>query len=1004
MRVAAALVCSFGLLASCARAVSAPPSAPARSAALPSAATARHDEPRLFPPTQGPGTSLAGVDRDGSRRLLAFGLRVVEHPDGALEVGDELLPAARSARFLELPERLGGGFLFWIVTSSATLLYRAPSWTAKLEPVVQLDFEVERFVAGFDRLLVLPRREGDYRALDLETGKPVPPLGLPLAPAYGAMAFVDGWFGAVQVPLRGTLLSFDAGGSWHPLALPITALEASSGALALTTPSADYSLSPSGVLSQVAERDAARISEAAQAELQQAMASNATLSGRGPVPLLQTAALSGFPDGRGAAFVASAGTLAKITLDTGRVLERREHAYAGAAECQGVRLGAKGVGFVCGQGHELTRVYRVTEPLGLEPVLELPGARVVSDSGSGGLVIHGGCQAIGGKLTHCVLLPSGQLREVTSQSERDRMVVLADGRVAMVTPPGAGSPGSLQLLGSGPAQRVALSVVRREPRHKLLLEQGVWLDGMTELKPGLLQGWVVGAGPFAGFTLALDGKLTFHRIQDNGARALFAGPRALALGENGLAAESTDGGAEWQGVELPPELDLKTLGGSGVRQGCSAIGCSFAGFTRIGYFAGRSAKSLAQPAAPPRVSFAGPGGSRWILRCAPTGEVSAAALPVRLATPITGRRLRSSTRAPGEEPELPPLSPLLDQAPPPLGENQQGVDAGTEPYGIQIRVYAYGPRGSDWTKTGSLSIAFADRFSVKPGVRVTAPARSPWPDVAAAADALGAEPSTSAAALAAALDPAGSAGALLLSSRGSVDLFVFEAGRVPMRLPNVARLGIAARFSGVVKTKAGFFLGSYDENNRAFRVFRLAGQDLEVVLEVTDIPPPRGASSELVRSAAGDALGILVRGTGWFVHPVDLEARSIDAPYQIAPAQLASMPAPCAEGAEGFLVTSGPGLDPYATELPAGMTARSFEGRFRVSALGICTDELAAQGEGGSATGARQPEGRHMRQPEGRHMRQISTAAGVGHGRPTVDVTLSERKSLGRRIGLRCSN
>jgi hypothetical protein len=311
-------------------------------------------------------------------------------------------------------------------------------------------------------------------------------------------------------------------------------------------------------------------------------------------------------------------------------------------------------------------------------------------------------------------------------------------------------------------------------------------------------------------------------------------------------------------------------------------------------------------------------------------------------------------------------------------------------------MYVYGPRGSDWTKTGSLSIAFADRFSVKPGVRLTATARSPWPDVAAAADALGAEPSTSAAGIATALDPGGSSGALLLSSRGTVDMFVFEAGRVPLRLPNVARLGIAARFSGVVKTKTGFFFGSYDENNRAFRVYRVAGQDLEVALEVTDIPPPRGASSELVRSASGDALGILVRGTGWYVHPVDLEGASVEAPYHITPAQLASMPAPCSAGAEGFLVTSGPGLDPYATELPSGMTARSFEGRFRVSALGICIDELAAQGEGGPSPAAR---------------KLSTTGAGMGPrdsrphaGRPAVDVTVTERKPLGRRFSLSCSN
>lgn len=985
MRRACALACSLGLLAGCARATPGAPSASMRPAVSAERGAGKDAGPRLFPPTHGPGVEEAGREPDGSRRLLALGLRVLEHADGSLEVGEELLPAARSAKFLELPERLGGGFLFWIVSSSATLLYRASSWTARLEPVAQLDFEVERFVPGFDRLLILPKREADYRALDLETGKPVPPLGLPPAPAYGDLAFVDGWFGAVQVPLRGALLSFDAGNSWRPLGFPVTELTAAGEQLALSTPDADYALSPRGVLSHVADRDASRVDEAARAELSRLAAGAATPSGRGAAPLLRTAVLSGFPDGRGAAYVASGGTLSRVSLETGRVLASRAHAYAGAAVCQGVRLGVKGVGFVCGQGQELTRIYRVTEPLGLEPVLELPGARVVSASGNGGLVIHGGCREQGGALRHCVLSPNGVTREVKSATERDRVVALSDGRAAVVTPPGARGAGAIEIVGAGPAQRVAFGTAKREARVQALLERGVWLDGMTESKAGALQGWVVGAGPFAGITLELTGKLSVHRVQDNASRALFAGPRALVLGENGLAAESTDGGMQWQGVELPPELDLRTLSSSGARQGCSEVGCSFAGFTRVGYFGGRAARNLAAPAAPPRVTFPGPGGSRWVLHCSLSGEVSAPALPVRPPTPVSGRRLRASVASPGDDLDLPPLSPLLDWPAPALSENQQGVDAGTEPYGVQVRVYAYGPRGSDWTKTGSLSVAFADRFSIKPGVRGSAAARSPWPDVIGAADALGAEPSTSAAGLAAALDPSGSAGALLLSSRGSVDLFVFEAGRVPLRVPNVARLGMAARFSGFVKTKAGAFLGSYDDSTRAFRVYRVAGQDLDVVLEVPDIPPPRGVSAELVRSAAGDALGIWVRGTGWFVHPVDLESSTVDAPYQVTPAQLAGMPEPCSEGSEGFVVTSAPGPDPFVADLPAGTSARAFEGRFRVSALGVCIDELAAQGEAGPAV-----------------TRTISTTRATG--RPTVPVTVTERKPFGRRFGLRCSN
>lgn len=607
---------------------------------------------------------------------------------------------------------------------------------------------------------------------------------------------------------------------------------------------------------------------------------------------------------------------------------------------------------------------------------------MVNDSGSGQLVIHGGCSEVGSALDYCVLRGDGSSVELRASSERDRLAALADGRVLLLTPPQAQAPGQLTLWQAGAFERRALQLPRGDARQKSLLERGVWLDGLVETKPGVVSGWVVGAGPFAGFELSQDGKLTLRRTQDNAAQALFAGRRALVLGDNGLATETTDGGIEWQPVELPAEIDLKGSRGAGVRQGCSAVGCSFGGFTRIGYFDGRAAHSLASPPAPSRVSFPGPGGSRWLLHCSPTGATSPAALPFRPPTPLTGRRLRRASGGPGDEIELGPLSPFLEQAAPTLPENFEGVDAGTEPYGIQLRVYAYGPRGGDWSKTGSLSITFADRFTTLGGVRSTAAARSPWPDGATAADALGAEPSTNAAGLAAALDPGGLSGALLLSSRGTLDLFVFEAGRVPQHIPNVGRLGLMPRLAGVVRTKSGVYLGSYDESARSFRVYKLVGQDLQVVLETADIPPPRGPSAELVRSAAGDGLGIWVRSTGWYIHPIDLETGEVDAPYVVTPAQLSRMPEPCSPAGEGFLLASSVSPDPYADA--AGMSLRGFEGRFRVSALGVCLDALAAQGEASAAKAA--------------------AGAGRAAGRPTVAVTLTERKPLGRRTELRCSN
>ncbi len=988
MRAGGLLVCSLGVALGCSRPAPQAPASGAAPRAAALASVAKPPAPRLFPPTRGPGVVDAGSEPDGSRRLLALGLRVVQRSDGSLEVGDELLPAARSARYVELPERLGGGFLFWIGASSSTLLYRAQAWTAKLEPLAQLDFEVERLVPGFDRLLILPRRDSEYRALDLETGAAVPPIGLPAAPAYGALAFVDGWFGAVQVPLRGVLVSFDAGASYRPLSPSFSSVASVGDALLLSAPDGTYRLGANGVMSHVAGVDAAKASEAAQAEVARvvAEAGQGRTSELGLPPLLQAAALSGAPDGRGGAFVAQDGALLRVALDTGRALERRERAFVASGECQGVRLGV-GVGFVCGQGQELTRIYRVTEPFGLSLVLELPGARVVSESGTGGLVVHGPCSAAPAASLarqHCILPKVGAPFAIQSITERDRVVVLADGRVVVVTPPEPRRSGSIAILKDSAWQRLPITFTRREPRQKALLAEAIWLDGMVESSPGVLTGWAVGAGPFAGFSVGLDGKLTLGRIQDGGARALFAGKRALVLGENGLASETTDGGADWQSVELPPEIDVKAAGAS-ARQGCSAVGCVFAGFTRIGYFEGRAPRALATPATPPRVSFPGPGGSRWLLRCAPTGEVSAPALPFRSgATPLQ-RGVARAAPTTDEEAPLPPLSGLLELPPPALADGFEGVDAGTEQYGIQTRVYAYGPRGGDWSKTGSLRISFADRFAVKQGVRQTASARSPWLDAATAADALGAEPSSSSAGLAASLDPSGSSGALLLTSRGAIDLFLFEADRVPRRLANVGRLGLGSRASGVVKTKTGTFLGSYDESSRAFRVYKVVGQDLDVVLEVMDIPPPRGANAELVRSAAGDALGIWVRGTGWFVHPLDLERNLVEAPYVVTPAQLASMPPPCADGAEGFLLTGQIAPDPYA-DVPAGISARAFEGRFRVSSLGVCLDALAAQGE------------------------VLSTQAGKAAlaslratGRPTVNATLTERRALGRRVELTCS-
>ena len=87
----------------------------------------------------------------------------------------------------------------------------------------------------------------------------------------------------------------------------------------------------------------------------------------------------------------------------------------------------------------------------------------------------------------------------------------------------------------------------------------------------------------------------------------------------------------------------------------------------------------------------------------------------------------------------------------------------------------------------------------------------------------------------------------------------------------------------------------------------------------------------------------------------------------------------------GFYWTGAVAPDPIV-DAPPGMNLRGFEGRFPPSLRWVfCIEALAAQGEVASAAAK-------------------LGAASRAVGRPTVTTTLTERKPLGRRFELRCSN
>jgi len=937
-------------------------------------------EPRLFPPLDGSDTLVAGEERDGSKRLVSYGLRVLARPDGAVELAREYLPAARTVQSLELPSRLGGGFLFYVLSSSATLFFRAKSFTAELEPFARLEFEADQVIAGFDRLYVLARRPERLTALDATTGAALGLGSLPPSPGYGKMVFLDGWFGAAQIPFRGTLVTFDAGSSWRPLGLSATNLEARDGALAVTTPDGTYSLDANGALGRA---DAAAATDGENPVAQRLRLGVPSSGGVANVPgraALKLAVLRGFRDRDGSLVVASAGALLRVRPEDGKILAHDEHAYPGAAECSALALGDT-YGFVCSGGSDETTLYGYDPSFALRQLRTFAGARYVASSGNGAVVVRGACE---GPVevrsnAYCLSGKNGIFREIRIEGEDrgvERVVALADGRAAVLVPPRLGAPGFLSLIDARDhEERVALKLPVDESHKNSLLEKGLWLDGFRELPNGQLAGWVAGAEPFVGVRVALDGTVRASQAEGSIDRALLSGTHALIVGRTGRALESSDGGFEWSELELPAEFDAGREPRDEARvQGCSELGCAFAGFVRVGWKGGASVPRLAVAKLPEVTPLPQPGGGRWLLRCEGTGEVSEPKAPL-------GARARGPGRV---EEATAPWAPFLEAQAPTLAAGEVGYDTGSgESNSAELHAYAWGERGADWGRAGHTLIRALDRFRVAGGIVQSAVTRSPWADANAAAEAFGYDGSGNPTNWRGVLESGQRSGAVVVSARGLIDLILFEDGRSVTRVPNVSRLGLGT-LTSVTKLGDAWYASSLNEN-RAFTLSRIANNRVERLAEYPDVTREQ-MSAELVRGVHGDALGIWVRARGWYLFPVDPETGEAGAPLSATPAELAKMPPACVADADGFLLTGAPSLEPTLTfpELES-LTARRVEAQLLWSARGLCTRALAAESEGMPKRNATQP-------PHG-DSKNVSR----------VPLVISERRPEGRRYGFMCA-
>jgi hypothetical protein len=906
--------------------------------------------PRLFVLPEEGGATYESVDKDGTRRFIALGMRVVERSDGRIQRAADLLPAANPARSVLLPERLGGGYLFYTAGPNGTLLWRADDWTSKLEPLGRLDLRAARVEAGFDRLYAMLEETGEVVALDPRSGQALDLGPLPASPTYRGLGFADAWLGAVDVPLRGLLVTFDAGASWRPSGFgSVSALETVDGRITINTPNSTLALDATGHLREARPASAvdplfedalSKLSSAAEA-IDAATDKPPNLRAQSPGPLgrrpLRSAVLHGWPDTPSTAVVITRGTLGRVRLEDGKPLELKAGAVPAGETCHALGLG-DGLGFMCGREGGGTTVYAFERPFGLRRVLSFREPRFVSASGNGALVVRGGCgpteRSQPGARAYCIRSRTGAVSEMLVRGDlgAERLVALSDERVAVLVPFRLGTPGLLTLVDRDrTSHTVKLELVGMDSPTRRLVRQGLWLDGFEQNSPDELKGWVVGADDFVGVRVGLDGKVRAGPPVDEPGRAMLSGRYALVVPRAGAAQETVDGGQSWQPAELPWDLEDNRARRAPEERGCGPVGCAMGAWIRVGWRGKRAnTKPLAQAEAPRDTTLPAQGGGAWRLNCSPTGE----------ATPAASR---SSATKPYRA-SATPWEPFLGLPPPPRSSGDVGLDRGLENQDVPLHAYLWGTRGADWRTGGQWSVRVADRFAVNHAVWSTRPTRSPWPDEATAATAFGKSNYGSMASVwRATFEPSGKAAALTMGN----DFFLLESGRSIVRVKDPTASGLTEA-AGAVKLGDQWYVGG---DGSSFRILRVEGEQMDLVgtYPLLGERQRRGmVSATLVRSRAGDALGIWVRSnklrgsqSRWYVYPVDVATGTVDQPLEIGPTELGTFPPACGESDDGWLLEGSPPLPPLVV-LPGGEAhVWRLEARLLASPTGLCVEALA---------------------------------------------------------------
>jgi len=702
-----------------------------------------------------------GTEPGGGTRAIVAGERVVTWGDGSIVASADRLPGAASS-VVDVPQRMGGGFLFAI----GTHLWRSDSWLAPARPVFTSPVAIAGVQVGLDRVYIRTQT-GAIVAVDARQGTVMDLGPLPASPNVGRLAALDAWRAVAVADVRGAMLTLDAGATWRALPLPIQP----SDVLALGDLLAVGGMNAARELEwwEVrADGQTARLAGAPSSSSvpdRGAAGPDATMRVLGPRPLAAAVA-EGWPMSDGTALVARDGALMRVSLTDGSVAEAVPGAFAlQPARCQPLALAREGdpggFGYLCAEPRGRTLLLRWSPATGrLEELRRFDGPREVLASGLGALAVRGPCAPDAApdvpppEVAWCLMDRSGAWNEMRFRGddvERARLVTLHDGRVALVRPPrGADlSTGRLTVTDGTRSTHVALAFPELRADVGRLLRTGTWLDGFQERRPGVLGGWVDGAGTVVGVEITLDGHVRVGEYVRDAGAPFVAGRFAFGWTVSRRGFESTDGGMTWtKDLELPDPVALPR---DVAERACGPVGCLVAGWMRVGW---GPAPSTAAPKEPPPRVRPGRDMTPLELTCdlvshdppepGPKPSPASARRELRPAPQLTLSRpwtMTGLSLTPTCAQELPRFQ---GHAPPAVGSDECGLqvlaDQGLEwplRHMDLAQVYAWGPKSGDWDGTGKWRATWLWPWGGWTEARSSATTATPWGSRELAAHALG---------------------------------------------------------------------------------------------------------------------------------------------------------------------------------------------------------------------------------------------------------------------------